>query len=93
MLSTRSIDRNMESGTPQRPRKRVNDASQSQRATPAALTATPDAGNGLIEKSLFQKRRRRSLDPLEKLEVAAVRKRGACKECRRKKEKVCSSLF
>jgi hypothetical protein len=93
LLPTRTGERKMEAGMPQTPKKRASDAPELQQATPATLTpAPPNASDGPTEKPPLKKRHRRSLDDREKLEVAAVRKRGACEECRRKKEKVRSSL-
>jgi hypothetical protein len=84
----------MQAEPPQKPKKRANDAPQSPRAAPGPLTHAPmNASDGPIEQTPLQKRHRRTLTDVERLEVAATRKRGACEECRRKKGKVCSCLL
>lgn len=78
----------MEAGKPQEPRKRVNGAPQEPRAVEGPPMPPPlPADDVLIEKTPLQKRQRRNLTDAERLEVAATRKRGACEEHRRKKEK------
>ena len=85
------MTKNMEAGKPQEPRKRANGSPQEPRAVEGSPMPPPlPADDVLIEKTPLQKRQRRNLTGAEKLEVAATRKRGACEEHRRKKEKACS---
>lgn len=93
MLPIPTRENNAKARTPPSATKCMDNTPQLQLATTPTLTPAPlNASNGPSERRLLQKRHRRNLDPLEKLEVAAVRKRGACKECRRRKEKVRFSL-
>ncbi|KAE8440766.1 hypothetical protein EG329_006601 [Mollisiaceae sp. DMI_Dod_QoI] len=88
MLPIPTRENNAKAGTPPSATKCMDNTPQLQLATTPTLTPAPlNASDGPSERRLLQKRHRRNLDPLEKLEVAAVRKRGACKECRRRKEK------
>jgi hypothetical protein len=88
---TQTRGRIMQSEPPRKPKKRTNDAPPSPRAAPCPLAPAPtNASDEPIQQAPLQKRHRRTLTDEERLEVAATRKRGACDECRRKKEKVCS---
>ncbi|KAE9365538.1 hypothetical protein N431DRAFT_420721 [Stipitochalara longipes BDJ] len=77
----------METAATQKPMKPVSDTPQLQQVTPSPPTPAPlNAADRPIEKTPLRKRKGK-LTPEQKRQVAATRKRGACKECRRKKEK------